>query len=177
MITIIMFLPVLVSYFYKNFKTMFGNLDKYEIEKVLRHQIIGRLACHANNVTYVVPISYAYDGIYIYGHTYEGMKIRMMRENPKVCFEVDTMENMANWKSVIAWGEFEELTDPEERKKGIQQLLDRTLPIITSQTVKITPQWPFPPSDFNKVKGIVYRIKLTEKTGRFEKYDPPFYQL
>jgi len=75
---------------------MIGDLDKYEIEKVLRQQIIGRLACHANDKTYIVPISYAYDGIYIYGHTYEGMKIRMMRENPKVCFEVEIMENMAN---------------------------------------------------------------------------------
>lgn len=153
---------------------MIGDLDKYEIEKVLRQQIIGRLACHANDKTYIVPISYAYDGIYIYGHTYEGMKIRMMRENPKVCFEVEIMENMANWKSVIAWGEFEELTDSEKRKKATQELLDRTLPIITSETVKITPHWPFPPTDLNKVNGIVFRIKLTEKTGKFEKSDPHY---
>jgi nitroimidazol reductase NimA-like FMN-containing flavoprotein (pyridoxamine 5'-phosphate oxidase superfamily) len=150
-------------------KNMIGKLDNSEIEEVLRKQIVGRLGCHAHDTTYIVPISYAYDGTYIYGHTYDGMKIKMMRENPEVCFEVDIMENMANWKSVIAWGEFEELTDPDERKKGIQELLDRTTPIITSSTVKITPQWPFSPSDLNKVEGIVYRIKLNKKTGRFEK--------
>jgi nitroimidazol reductase NimA-like FMN-containing flavoprotein (pyridoxamine 5'-phosphate oxidase superfamily) len=154
---------------------MMGKLESREIENVLRRQIFGRIGCHANNVTYIVPISYAYDGTYIYGHTYEGMKISMMRENPKVCFEVDIMENMADWRSVIAWGEFEELNDPEERKKGIQILLDRTLPIITSSTVQITPHWPFPPDDFNKVKGIVYRIKLNEKTGRFEKNEADVY--
>ena len=148
---------------------MIGKLDNTAIEDVLHKQVLGRVACHANNMTYIVPISYAYDGTYVYGHTYEGMKIKMMRENPKVCFEVETMENMANWKSVIAWGEFEELTDPEERKKGIKELLDRTLPLITSSTVEITPQWPFSPSDLNKVDGIVYRIKLDQKTGRFEK--------
>lgn len=148
---------------------MIGNLEQKEIEEVLQQHIVGRLGIHADNTTYVVPVSYAYDGKYVYGHGYEGMKIRMMRQNPKVCFEVDTMENMANWKSVIAWGEYEELTDSNERKQAIQQLLDRVLPMITSKTVQITPHWPFPPSDLNKVKGIVYRIKLQNKTGKFER--------
>jgi len=152
---------------------MIGDLDKYEIQKVLRRQIIGRIACHANDITYIVPISYAYDGQYIYCHTYEGMKIRILRQNPKVCFEVEIMKNMANWKSVIAWGEFEELTDPDEREKGIQQLLNRTLPVV-SQRLKIRSYWPFPPSDLNKIDGIVFRVKLTEKTGKFEKSDPPY---
>ncbi len=55
---------------------------------------------------------------YVYGHTMEGMKINMMRKNPRVCFEVDVMQNMANWKSVIAWGEFEELSSEPGRKTG-----------------------------------------------------------
>jgi nitroimidazol reductase NimA-like FMN-containing flavoprotein (pyridoxamine 5'-phosphate oxidase superfamily) len=154
---------------------MIGKLENQQIEDVLCKNVIGRLGCHANNKTYVVPISYAYDGTYIYGHTYEGMKIKMMRENPEVCFEVDTMENMANWKSVICQGKYEELTDSDERKKGIQKLLDRVLPIITSETVQITPHWPFPPSDLNKVNGIVYRVRLFEKSGRFEKNDAGSY--
>ena len=152
---------------------MIGDLDKYEIQRVLRRQIMGRIACHANDVTYIVPISYAYDGQYIYCHTYEGMKIRILRQNPKVCFEVEIMKNMTNWKSGIAWGEFEELTDPDEREKGIQQLLTRTLPVV-SQRFKIRSYWPFPPSDLNKVDGIVFRVKLTEKTGKFEKSEPPY---
>jgi nitroimidazol reductase NimA-like FMN-containing flavoprotein (pyridoxamine 5'-phosphate oxidase superfamily) len=148
---------------------MLGKLNVVEIEKVLLQQFVGRIGCHANQLTYIVPVSYAYDGTYVYGHTFEGMKIKMMRENPKVCFEVDILENMGNWKSVISWGHFEEVTDPEERKKSIQKLLDRTIPLIPSQTVQITPHWPFPPRDLNKVEGIIYRIMLDEKTGRFEK--------
>ncbi len=154
---------------------MIGKLENHEIEEVLHRQLIGRIGCHANDITYVVPISYAYDGTYIYGHTYEGMKIEMMRENPKVCFEVDNMENMANWKSVICWGEFEELTNSDERKTGIQKLLDRVLPLITSETVQITPHWPFPPTDFDRINGIVYRIRLHEKTGRFENNSESFH--
>ena len=150
---------------------MLGKLENNEIEKVLLHQLIGRIGCHTNDIIYVVPISYAYDGVYVYGHTYEGMKIKMMRENPKVCFEVEVMENMANWKSVICWGKFEELTDKNERNKGIQKLLDRVLPLLASKTVQISPHWPFPPQDLGEIKGIVFRIFLEEKTGRFEKND------
>ncbi len=75
---------------------MFGNLNKDEIEEVLKHHLIGRIGCYAFDTTYIVPISYGYDGESIYCHTYEGLKITMMRKNPRVCFEVDTMENMAN---------------------------------------------------------------------------------
>lgn len=147
---------------------MFGKLNEQEIEEVLRNQIIGRLGCHADDTTYVVPISYAYDGTYIYGHTFEGMKIKLMRKNPQVCFEVDETKDMGNWKSIIAWGEFEELKQGPERIKALQQLTDRVLPIVSSETTHLSPQWPFPAGDTSNIKGIVYRIRLKEKTGRFE---------
>ena len=148
---------------------MFGKLDKDEIEDVLAHQIIGRIGCNAFNTTYVVPISYAYDGEYIYCHTYEGLKIIMMRANPNVCFEVDTMENMANWKSVIGWGIFQELTNESDLKIAIKKLYNRIIPEVASKTLQLSPQWPFPPDNPEQVKGIVFRIQLYEKTGRFEK--------
>lgn len=154
---------------------MFGQLTDLEIDSLLSTQVFGRIGCHANNKTYIVPVSYAYDGKYIYGHTQEGMKIKMMRENPSVCFEVDTLANMANWKSVICWGEFEELTNKPDRDNALKVLLHRTLPIITSKTVQLSPQWPFPPSEYDNIKGIVYRICLTGKTGRFEQEDKPWY--
>ncbi len=147
---------------------MLSTLEKIEIEEVLKNQVIGRIGCHNDGITYVVPVSYAYDGSYIYGHTFEGMKIKMMRQNPEVCFEVDIMENMANWKSVICWGHFEELTEEVDRKAALKKLLERALPIIASETVKITPLWPFSTDNLDNIKGIIYRINLTEKTGRFE---------
>lgn len=148
---------------------MFGNLDTAEIEEVLSSQIVGRIGCHADGKTYIVPVSYAYDGEYIFGHTYEGMKISMMRANPQICFEVDDMKNMANWRSVIAWGNFDEPANEGERNTAVKKLLGRITPMIASDTVKISPQWPFPPEDPASIKGIVYRIKLHTKTGRFER--------
>lgn len=148
---------------------MFGKLSADEIEALIQSQFIGRLGIHAADTTYVVPVSYAYDGTYVYGRTFEGMKISMMRKNPKVCFEVENTKDLANWQSVIAWGEFEELTENMERAVGLHKLFDRMLPIISSDTMHITPQWPFPVNNMNELDGIIYRIKLKEKSGRYEK--------
>jgi hypothetical protein len=100
------------------------------------------------------------------------MKIEYMRRNPNVCFEVDHQHNMANWQSIIAWGVFEELTDSEQRVKALHKLHERILPFIASETVQLSPDWPFPPEELNKITGITFRIHLTEKTGRFEMTDP-----
>lgn len=91
-----------------------------------------------------------------------------MRTNPAVCFEVDSMNNMANWKSVIAWGTFEELTETKERENALNLLLRRPLPLISSEKTHLGKEWPFSKNDASDIEGIFYRIKLSEKTGRFE---------
>ena len=154
---------------------MFGTLNKEEIEDVIRRQFICRVGCSLNNTTYVVPISYAYDGQYIYCHTQDGMKNKMMRENPNVCFEIDSLETMATWKSVIAWGKYEEISDSEERSKALKVLLSRVYPFIISKKMQLGDQWPFAPDDLNNIKGIVFKIELKEKTGRYEVNDDPWY--
>jgi nitroimidazol reductase NimA-like FMN-containing flavoprotein (pyridoxamine 5'-phosphate oxidase superfamily) len=148
---------------------MFGQLGEDAIETILHHQIVGHIACHANDVTYAVPISYAYEDGYIYAHSEEGMKINMMRQNPKVCFEVYRMENMGNWQCVVGWGNYEEIEDGTKREEALKILLKRDLPMITSKTVQLTTDWPFMPENVNSIKGVVFRIKLDIKTGRYER--------
>jgi nitroimidazol reductase NimA-like FMN-containing flavoprotein (pyridoxamine 5'-phosphate oxidase superfamily) len=147
---------------------MFGKLGNSEIEELIKHEFIGHLACHADDKTYVVPVSYAYDGTYIYVHALEGMKLKMMRKNPKVCFVVDNTRNMSNWQSVVMWGIYEELEEGPDREGAVAKLEARALPVLTSETMHLTPQWPFP-SDTKDISGIVFRIYVTEKTGRYEK--------
>jgi len=148
---------------------MLGKLNDIETEEILRRQVVGRIGCCADGVTYVVPVSYAYDGKNIYAHTFEGMKLSMMRKNPHVCFETDILKNMSNWQSVIAWGEFEELTEPKERNKALHILMGRKLPFLSSITTHLSSDWPFSPDDLSKIEGIVFRIALKEKHGRFER--------
>ena len=148
---------------------MLGILNTEEIEQLLGRRMLGRIGCHYGDSIYVVPISYAYDGEYVYCHTHEGLKIDCMREYPKVCFEVDHLEDMANWQSVIAWGMFEELKEGPPRYQALQKLHDRVLPFAPSETVLLSQDWLFTTPELSEIPGIVFRIKLETKTGRFEK--------
>jgi hypothetical protein len=96
----------------------------------------------------------------------DGAKLRAMRANPHVCFEVEHVDNLANWQSVIAWGSFEEL-EGGAWDAGMRLLVDRVMPLLLSST-SAPPHGatPGPPSGRH---GSVYRIRLGERTGRFEK--------
>ena len=150
---------------------MLGTLNSEQIEQILRSEVIGRIGCHANGKTYVVPITYAYDGERVICHTSQGMKIQMMRSNPEVCFEVEQVDNLANWRSVIAWGKYEELHG-EAAKKAMGLLVERIMPIIASTTVRLSHAEEalrqgkdYQPSP----QAVIFCIHLSEKTGRFEK--------
>jgi len=87
---------------------MIAELPRDEIDALLHEQVVGRIGCHADGLTYVVPVIYAYDGEALYVATVEGQKTRMMRRNPEVCFEVDEYER-GSWRSAIVQGVYEEL--------------------------------------------------------------------
>ena len=148
---------------------MFDVLNKEQIKEVITNNFIGHLGCHADGKSYVVPISYAFDGIHIYARTFEGLKVDMIRKNPQVCFQIDSMVGMNDWQSVIIWGKVEELIYKTEREKGLNVLLSRALPNVSSDTVKFSPEWPFPTSDLSKIEGIIFRISIDEITGKCEK--------
>lgn len=97
---------------------MTGELNETQINNLLSSQVVGRLGCSKGKQPYVVPVTFAYDGVYIYGQTTEGTKLEILRKNPKVCFEVDTMTDMKNWQSVIIQGIFEELKAKKLSKPG-----------------------------------------------------------
>jgi hypothetical protein len=74
---------------------------------------LGRLGCSLDNQPYIVPIYFAYEPGYIYVFSTFGRKVEWMRANPKVCVEVDEIENQSQWTSVIANGRYQELPEPE----------------------------------------------------------------
>ena len=82
---------------------MLGELNELEIERLLEQQRIGRIGCHADGLTYIVPINYVYQDGCIYAHSGPGKKIEMLDKNPQVCFQVDDIQDLLNWKSVITW--------------------------------------------------------------------------
>ena len=88
---------------------MIDELSRAEIDELLKDQVVGRIGCHTDGLTYVVPVIYAYDGDGLYVASVEGQKTRMMRENPNVCFEVDEYDGAGSWRSAIVHGLYVEL--------------------------------------------------------------------
>lgn len=86
-------------------------LSLREIDDFLRGQRIARLGCHTGGTTYVVPLIYAYEDGAVVAVTTEGRKTAMLRDNPRVCVEVDEYDadGKGSWRSVIAHGTCQEL--------------------------------------------------------------------
>jgi uncharacterized protein len=149
---------------------MTGKLSNEQIDEVLKQNVLGRIGCHSSGKTYVVPINYVYDGKYIIGHSVEGLKIQMMRNNPQVCFEVDEMISFTNWKSVIAWGTYLEITGERERLQAMELFVDRMMHLKISETAHLPEisEKRLHPRSPGMIKPVIYRIIISEKTGRFE---------
>src|SRR5579862_4657949 len=151
---------------------MVGTLAPDEIEAFLAERQFAHLACHTDGETYVVPISYAMDGADLIGQTTEGKKVEMMRKNPAVCLAVDDVVDLINWRSVVVWGEFQEL-EGVEAARAMGLLIDKYGPAFNDlysssrRGREVVP----PRLDAKPVHPVVYRIKLSRRTGRFERPD------
>ncbi|WP_343557455.1 pyridoxamine 5'-phosphate oxidase family protein [Sphingobacterium sp.] len=145
---------------------MLGELSKREIITLLETQFIGRIGCHVNGETYIVPVNYVYQNNSIYVQSGEGKKIEMLRANSRVCFQVDEIDSMFKWKSVILWGNFEELKGME-RQQVMQGLILRIMP-NTNETGR-NPAHAINPQFHDSL--IVFRINIEHGTGRFESHD------
>jgi uncharacterized protein len=153
---------------------MLGELEAAEIDELLHAEMVGRIGCHANGRTYIVPVTFAYDGAAVYAHSAGGTKLSMMRSNPEVCFEVEHVDDLANWRSVIAWGHFEELGG-DAAKHAMRLLVDRFAPLMGTRTavpshgIAGRPPEPGPAPGGAPGTAVLYRIVLQERTGRFER--------
>ncbi len=149
---------------------MLGELDVLQIEDLLMSLPIGRIGCHADGITYIVPINYVYESDTIYAHSKKGMKIDIMRKNPDVCFQVDAIDDLLNWESVITWGKFEEIFDMQEKTLVMQKILNRVIPLMKGDTAQPSHGFTNDTSNVGEdVELILYKISLDKKTGRFEK--------
>src|SRR5574341_2666041 len=92
-------------------RKMINEIGEKESYELLRKQSIGRLGCCEDGEPYVVPVNYWFDGKSIYIHSRPGHKVDVMRANPRVCLQADEINDAYNWRSVIAFGWYEEIND------------------------------------------------------------------
>ena len=139
---------------------MIKPLSSEDARALLAERKEGRLGCVADGGPYVVPISYVLDGDNIYSHSLPGRKISAMRENPRVCLQVDDVRSESHWRSAIAFGRYEEITDPEDRSWVARRFFVR-FPYLT-------PVESVPVHD-GQSSVIMYRIRIEKITGVAEK--------
>jgi nitroimidazol reductase NimA-like FMN-containing flavoprotein (pyridoxamine 5'-phosphate oxidase superfamily) len=132
-------------------------LSRAEIDALLHQEIVGRVGCHLEGRTYVVPVIYAWDGDCVYVQSIEGRKIEMMRANPRVCFEVDEYRAGGSWQSVIVEGTYEEL-DAEGAARALALLVERFAPGGSRQRSR--------DDSLPGRKPVAFRIRPEELSGR-----------
>jgi uncharacterized protein len=127
--------------------------------ELLKRTSIARLACVKDLQPYVVPISFVYSSQFIYGFSTVGQKVDWMRANPLVCLEVDEIVSRQNWKSVVIFGQYEELSDNEGRVTS-HDLLAKSAnwwePGFASTVVE---------GKTRSLKPIYFRISIDKMTG------------
>ena len=135
-------------------------LSEEACRQILRRSHVARIACSRQGQPYIVPISYDFDGAALYSFSTLGQKVIWMRENPRVCVEVEEIDDRFQWTTVLAFGRYEELRGDEsararERARGLFEQRDQWwLPA----TAKVNPPEHHVP--------VVYRIVIERITGR-----------
>jgi nitroimidazol reductase NimA-like FMN-containing flavoprotein (pyridoxamine 5'-phosphate oxidase superfamily) len=148
--------------------------DKEITERALMSQIIEssqvcRLGLAKDNLPYILPVSFGYDGNAIFFHTAkEGRKIVFLAANNRVCFEfehdvqlVRHDSNPCKWtfsfQSVIGYGSVWELTDAAEKIEGLNHIMRH----YSGRA------WPIEAKDTDDLR--VWRLTIENLTGKQSK--------
>jgi nitroimidazol reductase NimA-like FMN-containing flavoprotein (pyridoxamine 5'-phosphate oxidase superfamily) len=149
---------------------MLGSLTADQCRHLLTSNHVGRVACSIKNKPMILPITYVFDGKAIFCRSYEGTKVRIMRRNPSVCFQVDHIHSLKTWYSVLAWGKYEEIKTPAEIKYIEKLFIERLTVLSLGETVSLSRDFDQRPHVVEKrVKPVTWKIKVDELSGRFEK--------
>jgi nitroimidazol reductase NimA-like FMN-containing flavoprotein (pyridoxamine 5'-phosphate oxidase superfamily) len=90
-----------------------NELTHEECSAFLARASFGHLGCSLNDQPYVVPIYLEYDDGYLYVLSTQGQKMEWMRQNPKICVQIDEIKNEEIWTSIVVNGTFQELPEPQ----------------------------------------------------------------
>jgi nitroimidazol reductase NimA-like FMN-containing flavoprotein (pyridoxamine 5'-phosphate oxidase superfamily) len=98
----------------------FSELREAEAIEVLRRNHIGRVAFIHEGRVDIEPLHYVYEDDWIYGRTSFGEKLNAVQRQWWVAFEVDEINGLFDWRSVVVHGGFYLLPDdlpPRDRER------------------------------------------------------------
>ncbi len=113
--------------------------DDAEIADLLRQADVCRIATSVNDQPFISANTFWYDGERIFFHTAkEGRTLTNVRQNPRVCLEVDwrgrwlpaktALDFSVEYTGVVVFGRAHLLEDPVEKERALQGLLDKYFP-------------------------------------------------
>ena len=136
---------------------MLTTLNDAQSRELLHSMRVARLGSIANGEPYITPINYNFEDDCVYSHSLPGLKIAALRNNPRACIQVDQVDSDLRWRSVLAFGNFEEIAKSGERNEILGKLLKR-LPMLTPVESAIA-------ADGCSPEVIVFRIRIDRITG------------
>ncbi|MER3499269.1 MAG: pyridoxamine 5'-phosphate oxidase [Chitinophagaceae bacterium] len=125
---------MIIAYLSVNNFYIIGTLTSEQIEDLLKENIIGWLACSNGQYSYIVPVTYLYNGQTILVHSRMGLKIEMMRKSKQVCFEVEDIKTYTKWKTVLVYGTYREITEEDERYATMDRFVKNMISLKISET-------------------------------------------
>jgi uncharacterized protein len=139
-------------------RPMFRRMSPDECRDMLGRNHFGRLAHALYDHVGIEPMSYVYRDNCIWGRTAAGMKTRVLERNPRVAFQVDEVEAMFRWRSVVARGEFEMLsaTGSENRLRTWRAALAAARELLPETFTDLDPV-PF--------RTILFRVNVATLSG------------
>lgn len=140
---------------------MFLRLSEGESRQILGEGRVARLGCIVDGGPYIVPINYYFENGCVYSHSLKGLKILALKENPKACLQVDVVESDIRWRSVLAFGSYEEVTNPGERSRILNKLLQRFAMLTPVESAIV--------DDAEPSSVIAFRIRIDRISGVAEK--------
>ena len=96
----------------------FRDLDAAEMDALLGRNHVGRIAYSFRDRVDIQPIHYVYADGAFYLRTDPGSKLMTLAHAPWVAFEVDEIDGLFDWRSVVAHGTvyvLEDVGSPEAR--------------------------------------------------------------
>lgn len=136
-------------------KATFRDLTEQECRELLARNHVGRIAYQIKDYVNIVPLGYVYHGDWLACRTQEGSKVSVLRQSPYVAFEVDEVEGLFDWKSVVVQGSWyeEDLPTSSGREETLAALRAVAPEVLT-------------PDDPTPFRDILFRIHIREITGR-----------
>lgn len=132
-----------------------------ECIEILSHHRFGRLAVRDADGVYIVPISYVLEGDALYGHAPPGHKVQLMRLWPHIAIEVDEVQDVGHWRSVLVRGRFEEIFDEEQKTAARMRLLKAAGGELTAVTAGHGHR-------VSLAEAVLFRLAVSEVSGRAE---------